>query len=56
MAVAQGEQLLIAMDAGVTCNGTPLQPNDAVLPDTEERIVLDGPRGARFWLVSITRL
>ncbi len=55
VAMPQGEQLLIAMDGGITCNGVPLQPLDAVLADAGDSIALDGPSGARLWTVAIAR-
>ncbi len=55
VAMSQGEQLLVAMDGGITCNGVQLQPLDAVLTDGRDSIAVDGPPGARLWAVAIAR-
>jgi environmental stress-induced protein Ves len=55
VAMPPGEQLMIAIDGGIACNGIPLQPMDAVLADAGDSIALDGPSGARLWAVAIDR-
>lgn len=52
--VAGSEQLLIATGNGIICNGTPLQPLDAVLAESGDRLDFDGPAGASLWCVSIS--